>query len=261
MPPGQFIGLIAKSDSSILDEYVTNFGIREFVFDADKGFILNGNKIKINGVCNHHDLGFLGAAINIRAIERQLELMKEMGVNGIRTSHNPPAPELLDLCDKMGFIVMDEAFDIWKKKKTEFDYALDWDEWHKRDLEDLVLRDRNHPSVLTPYLWCYSNHYSSGKYVADGRWSDTAISKQAGAAVLLRRLVELNLITFAKDTTSSKPLIFYSTKKIPYAEELQKYLNQMPGIYLKVDGVPGAKTSDAFKLLSGSYLKGDPRIS
>ena len=120
------------------DAYETTLGIRSFIFDTAKGFLLNGKQVKINGVCNHHDLGFLGAAINRRALERQLELMKGMGVNGIRTSHNPPAPELLDLCDRMGFIVMDEAFDMWKKGKTQFDYSLNWDEWHQRDIQDMV---------------------------------------------------------------------------------------------------------------------------
>ena len=105
-------------------------------------------------MCNHHDLGALGAAVNTRALERQLEMLKAMGVNGIRTSHNPPAPELLELADTMGFIVMDEAFDMWKKEKTKFDYHLDWDEWHRRDLEDMVLRDRNHPSV---FIWSIGN--------------------------------------------------------------------------------------------------------
>jgi beta-galactosidase len=139
---------------SICDEYETTVGIRSFLFDREKGFFLNGKSVKINGVCNHHDLGCLGAAINVRAIERQLEIMKTMGVNGIRTSHNPPAPELLDLCDKMGFIVMDEAFDMWKKKKTDYDYALNWDEWHERDLIDMVIRDRNHPSI---FIWSIGN--------------------------------------------------------------------------------------------------------
>ena len=96
-------------DDKIVEQYKTNFGIRDFKFDLNKGFILNGKSVKIKGVCMHHDLGPLGAAINTRAIERQLEILKEMGVNGIRTAHNPPAPELLDLCDKMGFIVMNEA--------------------------------------------------------------------------------------------------------------------------------------------------------
>ncbi len=138
----------------IVDRYETPLGIRTFHFDLNKGFILNGKPLKIRGVCNHHDLGSLGAAINTRALERQLEMLKAMGVNGLRTSHNPPAPELLDLTDKMGFIVMDEAFDVWKKEKTKFDYHLDWDEWHKRDLEDMVLRDRNHPSI---FLWSIGN--------------------------------------------------------------------------------------------------------
>ncbi len=136
------------------DEYTTMVGIRSFAFDVNKGFTLNGKHVKINGVCNHHDLGALGTAVNERALERQLEIMKGMGVNGIRTSHNPPAPELLDLCDRMGFIVMDEAFDIWKKKKTKYDYALDFDQWHERDLTDQITRDRNHPSV---FIWSIGN--------------------------------------------------------------------------------------------------------
>jgi beta-galactosidase len=138
----------------LTDEYHTTVGIRYFSFDAEKGFSLNGNPMKIYGVCNHHDLGALGAAVNIRAIERQLELLKDMGCNGIRTSHNPPAPELLDLCDRMGFLVIDEAFDMWKKPKNKFDYHLDWDEWHVRDMQDQIQRDRNHPSVI---LWSIGN--------------------------------------------------------------------------------------------------------
>ncbi len=141
-------------NDEIVDEYKTPFGIREFEFDTKKGFLLNGEQTKIKGVCLHHDLGPLGAAISTRAIERQLEIMKEMGVNAIRTAHNPPAPEFLELCDKMGFIVMNEAYDMWEKPKTEFDYAKDWDKWHKKDLEDLVLRDRNHPSV---FMWSIGN--------------------------------------------------------------------------------------------------------
>lgn len=141
-------------DGKMEDEYTTTFGIRSFAFDVDKGFSLNGKPLKIIGVCDHHDLGCLGAAINTRALQRQLEILKSMGINGIRTSHNPPAPELLDLCDKMGFIVMDEAFDMWKKQKNPYDYHLYWDEWHARDLQDQVLRDRNHPSV---FIWSIGN--------------------------------------------------------------------------------------------------------
>ncbi len=143
-----------QAGGKILDRYETPFGIRYFNFDREKGFFLNGKFVKINGVCNHHDLGALGAAINTRALERQLEMLKAMGANAVRTSHNPPAPELLDLADRMGFIIMDEAFDMWKKEKTRFDYHLDWDEWHKRDLEDMVLRDRNHPSI---FIWSIGN--------------------------------------------------------------------------------------------------------
>lgn len=141
-------------DEKVVDEYETPFGIRSFTFDIDKGFSLNGKSMKILGVCNHHDLGALGAAINTRALERQLEIMRGMGVNAIRTSHNPPAPELLDLCDKMGFLVMDEAFDMWKLRKSEFDYSHDWDNWHEKDLRDFIVRDRNHPSIIT---WSIGN--------------------------------------------------------------------------------------------------------
>lgn len=132
----------------------TAVGIRYFKFDAAKGFMLNGVPTKIKGVCLHHDLGALGAAVNTRAIRRQLQLLKTMGCNGIRTSHNPPAPELLDLCDRMGFIVMDEAFDMWKKKKNKYDYSQDFSQWSDRDLRDQVRRDRNHPSV---FMWSIGN--------------------------------------------------------------------------------------------------------
>ncbi|MFV0311243.1 MAG: sugar-binding domain-containing protein [Dysgonomonas sp.] len=143
-----------KQNGKIVDEYETPVGIRYFSFDTEKGFFLNGKSVKIKGVCNHHDLGCLGAAVNTRAIERQLEILKEMGCNGIRTAHNPPAPELLDLCDKMGFIVMDETFDMWRKKKSPHDYSQYFPEWHERDLTDLILRDRNHPSI---FMWCIGN--------------------------------------------------------------------------------------------------------
>ncbi|WP_183580883.1 beta-galactosidase GalB [Mucilaginibacter sp. X5P1] len=142
------------SAGKTIDIVETPLGIRYFDFDADKGFSLNGKHLKILGVCDHHDLGALGAAFNTRALERKLEILKAMGCNAIRTSHNPPAPELLTLTDKMGFIVMDEAFDCWQKGKEEYDYHLFFDQWHKRDLEDQVLRDRNHPSVI---MWSIGN--------------------------------------------------------------------------------------------------------
>jgi beta-galactosidase len=137
-----------------VDRYETTFGIRTIRFDAQRGFLLNGTRVPLNGVCMHHDLGALGTAINLSALRRQVALLKEMGVNAIRTSHNPPAPELLDLCDRMGIVVMDEAFDCWKRGKTPNDYHLLWDEWHEKDIRALVRRDRNHPSVV---LWSIGN--------------------------------------------------------------------------------------------------------
>lgn len=143
-----------RRDGELVDEYETVTGVRTFQFDAKEGFFLNGRHLKINGVCMHHDLGCLGAAVNTRAIERQLEILKEMGCNGIRTAHNPPAPELLKLCDEMGFIVMDETFDMWSRQKTKHDYARYFSDWHERDLSDLILRDRNHPSI---FMWSIGN--------------------------------------------------------------------------------------------------------
>ena len=138
----------------IVDRYETPFGIRTIRFDPDKGFLLNGEHVRINGVCDHHDLGALGAAVNPRALERQIQLLQEMGCNAIRTSHNPPAPELLDLCDRMGMLVMDEAFDCWRSGKRPNDYHLLFDDWSEKDLRALVRRDRNHPSVV---LWSIGN--------------------------------------------------------------------------------------------------------
>jgi beta-galactosidase len=143
-----------SQDNKILEEHAEIFGVRYFEFDVNDGFSLNGEKMKIHGVCMHHDLGALGAAVNVRAMERQLEILREMGVNGIRVSHNPPAKDFLDICDRMGFLVMNEAYDMWKKRKNKFDYHLDFEEWHKRDLEDLVKRDRNHASII---MWSIGN--------------------------------------------------------------------------------------------------------
>ncbi len=141
-------------NNKVVDEVETVTGFRYFKFDPQKGFSLNGQSMKINGVCEHHDLGCLGAAINEDALHRKLSILKEMGVNAIRCSHNPPAPELLNMCDTMGLIVMDESFDMWRRKKTQNDYARFFDEWHERDLSDLILRDRNHPSIL---MWSIGN--------------------------------------------------------------------------------------------------------
>ncbi len=143
-----------KVAGEVVDRYETTFGLRTFRWDSATGFYLNDKPLKIKGVCLHHDLGCLGAAVNVRAIERQLRIMKEMGANAIRTSHNAPAPELLDLCDRMGLLVQDESFDMWERRKSPYDYAQYFDEWHERDLTDEILRDRNHACV---FMWSIGN--------------------------------------------------------------------------------------------------------
>ena len=180
-----------KLNGRLVDEQRESFGIRYFNMDKDKGFSLNGKSLKILGVCNHHDLGCLGTAINTRALERQLEKLKQMGCNGIRTSHNPPAPELLDLCDKMGFIVMDEAFDMWKRPKNPFDYHLDWDEWHAEDLQDQLLRDRNHPSV---FFWSVGNEIP--EQWGDGKQADTS-----------GRDISRELVSIVQSLDTSRPVV------------------------------------------------------
>jgi beta-galactosidase len=149
-----------------VDETTTPFGIRTAVFDPDKGFLLNGRSVKLKGVCIHHDAGSLGAAVPDKVLERRLRLLRDLGVNAIRTSHNPPAPELLDLCDRLGLLVKDEGFDEFtptKKKWVQgwnagepgkFGYGESFAEWSVRDMEDLVRRDRNHPSVI---MWSIGN--------------------------------------------------------------------------------------------------------
>jgi beta-galactosidase len=144
----------------VVDEYETPIGIREAIFDAGRGCLLNGEHVKLNGVCLHHDGGAVGAAVPERVWERRFEILREMGCNAIRTSHNPPAPEFLDLCDRMGFLVMNEAFDEWKAGKGQVrgnGYSRVFDEWHERDVTDFVRRDRNHPSVV---LWSCGNEIS-----------------------------------------------------------------------------------------------------
>jgi beta-galactosidase len=132
----------------VVDRTETTFGIRTIAHTVNDGFRLNGERVPLNGVCNHHDLGALGAAINFRALERQLEILQAMGCNAIRTSHNPPAPELLELCDRMGFVVQVEAFDCWALGKKRDDYSRVFADWHQKDLRAMVRRDRNHPCVI-----------------------------------------------------------------------------------------------------------------
>jgi beta-galactosidase len=188
-----------REQGRVVDEYDTLLGIREAVFDADKGFLLNGEQVKLNGVCLHHDGGSVGAAAPERVWERRLELLKEMGCNSIRSAHNPPAAEFLDLCDKMGFLVMDEAFDEWRVAKGQigpYGYHLYFEEWSERDVKSLVHRDRNHPSVV---LW------SAGNEVGD--------QTNPRGVETLRRLIEIfrredpsRLVTVGCDRIVAEPV-------------------------------------------------------
>jgi beta-galactosidase len=148
------IRTMVQSDGKMVDDYRTPFGIRDIRYDVDKGFFLNGQPVKMQGMCIHHDGGSVGAAVPIGVWERRLQELKNMGCNAIRLSHNPPAPELLDLLDRMGFLVMDESFDEWKSPKVRQGYAGYFDDWSQRDLTDMLHRDRNHPSIV---IWSVGN--------------------------------------------------------------------------------------------------------
>ncbi len=209
-----------------IDVYEIPLGVRFFNFDSAKGFSLNGKPTKIQGVCMHHDLGALGAAVNVRAMERQLELLKAMGCNGIRTAHNPPAPEFLDLCDKMGFIVMDEAFDMWKKRKSKKDYSADWNAWHQKDLEDFIKRDRNHPAI---FMWSIGNEIRE-------QFDSTGITITRELTVIVKKLDSTRIVTSA--LTENEPvknfifqsgaldLLGFNYKHEGYPDFLKNFPNQ-----------------------------------
>jgi beta-galactosidase len=167
--------LTIYSNGLPLDDERTPFGIRDARFQSETGFWLNGKNVKIKGVCLHHDGGAFGAAVPLRVWERRLDQLRRLGVNAIRTAHNPPAPEFLDLCDRMGFLVMDELFDCWTVGKTPHDYHLYFNEWSHADVRDTVLRDRNHPSVIL---------YSAGNEIHD-------TPKEDLAKRILKELVEV----------------------------------------------------------------------
>lgn len=192
-----------KVNGRVMDTYSTKFGIRSFYFEPERGFILNDRSLKLNGVCLHHDLGCLGAAVNRRAIERQLDMLADMGCNAIRCTHNPPAPELLELCDQKGFLVIDEAFDMWRRKKTERDYARFFDEWHERDLTDMIKRDRNHPCVIA---WSIGNEVleqwdqtemvtddaqQANLEIAMGKGGTQSVERMTAGAELCRHLTDI----------------------------------------------------------------------
>ncbi|KQX01553.1 beta-galactosidase [Massilia sp. Root418] len=169
--PNRYVAVTTvKRGGTVVDSYETRFGVREVRMDPDKGMFVNGEHIPFKGVNNHHDLGALGAAFNVRAAERQLEILAEMGTNALRMSHNPPAPELLELTDRMGIVVIDEVFDVWERKKTALDTHLIFPDWHEQDLRAMLRRDRNHPSVV---IWSIGNEvgeqYSGEAGAAIGR--------------------------------------------------------------------------------------------
>jgi beta-galactosidase len=150
---------IIRHGEKIVDTDTATFGIREFKFTADDGFHLNGRRVQLHGVCLHHDQGALGGAFYTRAMERQLEIMRDMGVNAIRTSHNPPAPELLELCDRMGFVVWDECFDKWDRTADRFDpNTTPLEQYGEKQIRNFVMRDRNHPSIV---VWSIGNEIDS----------------------------------------------------------------------------------------------------
>ncbi len=167
-----------RSGGTQLDDEVVTFGIREFKFEPATGFWLNGRNFKLYGVCLHHDGSAFGAAVPLRVWERRLEILRQFGANAIRTAHNPPAPEFLDLADRMGFIVMDENFDAWTIAKRPFDYHLYFDEWSKTDTRDMVRRDRNHPSIVI---------YSTGNEIHDTPKPDLAKRVLAGLIEVFHR--------------------------------------------------------------------------
>jgi beta-galactosidase len=162
--PNRYLAVTTISrNGKVVDTQETPFGIRSLRFDANQGMFVNGEKIMINGVNNHHDLGALGAAFNVRAAERQLQILQQMGANAVRMSHNPPAPELLELTDRMGILVMDEVFDSWERKKTPLDFHLIFPDWHEQDLRAMLRRDRNHPSII---MWSVGNEVGE-QYTGD----------------------------------------------------------------------------------------------
>ncbi len=240
-----------REAGKVIDQYETAFGIRSFEFDPYKGFSLNGKPMKILGVCNHHDLGSLGAAINYRALERQLEILREMGVNGIRTAHNPPAPELLELCDKMGFLVMDEMFDMWKRQKSPFDYSHYWDEWHKKDLEDFIRRDRNHPSVI---VWSIGNEIGE-------QWDSTGTTIARELAGIVKELDPTRPITTGNNEVNPSnniiksgvlDLIGYNYNHKDYADFHQRYPGKK---FIATETTSALATRGHYDMLSDSIRR------
>ncbi|MGF7139970.1 glycoside hydrolase family 2 TIM barrel-domain containing protein [Roseimarinus sediminis] len=215
------------SNKQLVDAYSTAFGVRTFQFDPNKGFILNGKQVKLKGVNNHHDGGPLGAAVFNHTHKRQLSILKEMGCNALRMSHNPPAPELLAYADSMGFVVIDEIFDEWMDGKTPHGYAPHFEEWYQRDVENWIRRDRNHPSVIA---WSIGNEVKeqwdevNGPRIAKmmieaSRKHDTTRPFTAGS----NGIPSVN----ASGLGAMLDLVGYNYHEALYADDHKKYPNQV----------------------------------
>ncbi|NII25392.1 DUF4982 domain-containing protein [Pseudoflavitalea sp. X16] len=213
------------SNGTVIDEYETRFGIRSLQFDPLKGLLVNGEPVRFQGVNQHHDLGALGAAFNTRAAERQLEMLREMGCNSIRLAHNPPAPELLDLTDRMGFLVIDEIFDSWERKKTPLDFHLIFPDWHEPDIRAFMRRDRNHPSVIA---WSFGNEVGE-QYTAE-----------AGAAWAKK------LHAIVREEDSTRP----ATASMNYAKPDMPFPKEMDILNLNYQG-EGIRDAPAYAHLRG----------
>jgi len=242
--------------SRVVDEYATPFGVRTIAFDKDRGFLLNGKRVKLNGVNLHHDAGAVGVAVPERVWERRLEVLKEMGANAIRTAHNPPAPEFLDLADRMGFLVMAEAFDEWTFAKVEEGYNKYFHDWSERDLTDFVRRDRNHPSIV---LWSAGNEIGEQK-APDG-------------PKVLRRLIDIlhredptRLVTTGNDEIYADghpaTVEFLSTEDVVGYNYVDRW-HERRELYAEQDRhdhpewkMIGTESTPAFNTFSGAYSLG-----
>ncbi len=229
-PPTQFPNLyvaITKLfvENKLVDKYETKFGIRSIKFNPDSGIFVNGERIEIKGVNLHHDLGALGAAFNLKAALRQLKLLREMGCNAIRTAHNPPAPEFLELTDSLGFLVIDEIFDVWERKKTPLDFHLIFPEWHEQDLRAFIRRDRNHPSVI---MWSLGNEVGEQYTGEDG-------------AAIGKRLNDI-----AKEEDPTRP----TTASMNYAKPDMPFPKVFDVISLNYQG-EGIRDAEEYKDLQG----------
>ena len=203
-------------ESRVVDAEKTSFGIRYFEVDAQQGFRLNGQALKLKGGCVHHDNGLLGAASFDRAEERKIELMKASGFNAIRCAHNPPAPAMLEACDRLGMLVIDETFDCWRMGKNPGDYHLFFEDWWQRDTESMVRRDRNHPSI---FAWSIGNEVSERSGVSDGyAWC----RRQAG---LVRSLDDTRLVTSAVPALFEE---FDASQPMPEFTDIFDFLDSAP---------------------------------